>query len=474
MKLSLELSGLNYILYFINIFDIVVILIQNANIVNEGSVFKGSVWIDGERIKNVIPADYLLNKKKENLQKIATVIDASGLLLLPGIIDDQVHFREPGLTYKGDIYSESHAAVAGGITSFMDMPNTLPQTITVDTLNNKFNIAAKNSLANYSFFIGATNNNFEELSKLEANRAIAVKVFMGSSTGSMLVNNPLALDKLFSLSNRIIAVHCENESIIEINRLKYMKKFGYNLDITFHPKIRSAYACYSSLIEAIQFAKKHCSRLHLLHLSTACEIELLESKPLSGKKITAEVCVHHLWFSDKDYFRLGNYIKWNPSIKTIADREALRKALIDGKIDIVATDHSPHTMEEKKRSYFQAAAGAPMVQHALIVMLELYHQKIFTLPLIVEKMAHAPAQLFGLKDRGYIRNGYYADLVLVDPNFQWMVTKENLLYKCRWSPLEGEIFSSKILKTFVNGHLVYDDGQFNDSFCGKELYYKLQ
>ncbi|MDR2520611.1 MAG: dihydroorotase [Bacteroidales bacterium OttesenSCG-928-I14] len=444
------------------------ILIRNASIVNEGVIYRGSVLIEGERIKNVVP---ILKKqnRKENLKGVETVIDASNLFLFPGVIDGQVHFRDPGLTYKGDIYSESRAAVAGGVTSFIDMPNTIPQTITANTLNDKFKKAAKYSLANYSFFIGATNDNFEELIKLETSRAIAIKVFMGSSTGNMLVNNFESLDRIFSISNRIIAVHCENETIIQTNLMRYIKIFGENLDIAFHSKIRSAEACYVSLCEAIQFAKKYNSRLHLLHLSSAREIELLESKPLIEKQITAEVCIHHLWFSNKDYSRLGNSIKLNPSIKTIIDRNALRQALINGKIDVIATDHSPHTLGEKQGNYFQIASGAPMVQHSLVTMLELCNQNVFTLPLIVEKMSHAPAKLYGLKDRGYIRNGYYADLVLVDPNFRWMVSKKNLLYKCGWSPLEGEFFSNKVVKTFINGHLVYDNGKFDNSFSGKEL-----
>lgn len=446
------------------------ILIRNANIVNEDSVYKGSVLIEGERIKDIVSDCSSIEQwNKENLQNAMTIIDASGLLLMPGVIDGHVHFREPGLTHKGDINSESHAAVAGGITSFMDMPNTLPQTITVEALNNKFKKASKDSLSNYSFFIGATNDNFQELIRPEASRAIAIKIFMGSSTGKMLVDNPVALEKLFTLSDPIIAAHCENETIIQSNKAKYVKMFGECLETAFHPKIRSTEACYAASSEAVRLAKKYCSRLHLLHLSTAQEIELLVSKPLQEKRITAEVCVHHLWFSDKDYSRFGNYIKWNPSIKTFADREALRKALIDGKIDIIATDHSPHTWEEKQGGCLQAASGAPMVQHSLIIMLELCQQNVFTLPLIAEKMSHAPAQLFKLKDRGYIRNGYYADLVLVDPRYQWKVSKKNLLYKCRWSPLEGEIFSHKVVKTFVNGHLVYDNGWFDNSFRGKEL-----
>jgi dihydroorotase len=395
------------------------------------------------------------------------------------MIDDQVHFREPGLTHKGDIQSESRAAVAGGITSFMDMPNTIPQTTTVEALNDKFRRGPKESMANYSFFIGATNDNLDELKKKGAGRATAVKVFMGSSTGNMLVDNVDTLEKIFAEIRQIIAVHCESETIIRANKEKYIQAFGEDLDISFHPKIRSCEACYASSSEAVALAKKHDTRLHLFHLSTAKEMELLEASPhgIAGqarndkivKKITGEVCIHHLWFSEEDYARLGNRIKWNPAIKTKADRDALRQALIDGKLDVVATDHAPHTWEEKQGSCLKAASGGPMVQHALTVMLELCRQGVFTKELIVEKTAHAPAELFGIKDRGYIREGYYADLVLVDPNQSWTVTKDNLLYKCGWSPLEGQTFSHKIVQTFVNGKLVYDNGKFDEDFRGKEL-----
>ena len=443
------------------------ILIQNAEIINEGAVYKASVLIENERItaiyKEIIPQE-ILDK--------STKIDAEGLWLLPGVIDDQVHFREPGLTHKGDIFSESRAAVAGGTTSFMDMPNTIPQTTTVEALNEKFEQASKESLANYSFFIGATNDNLDELKKEGAKRAAAVKLFMGSSTGNMLVDNSTTLEHIFSEIQMIIATHCESEEIIQNNKEQYTKAFGDDLDISFHSKIRSSEACFASSSIAVELAKKHNSRLHLFHLSTEKEMELLEAKPLKEKKITGEVCVHHLWFSDEDYARLGNRIKWNPSIKTKSDRDALRQALIDGKIDVVATDHAPHTWDEKQGSCLKAASGGPMVQHALTVMLELHKQGVFSKELIVEKMAHAPAELFNLKERGYIREGYYADLVLVDPNHSWTVEKENLLYKCGWSPLEGEAFSHKVVKTFVNGHLVYDNGQLNEGFKGKELCYK--
>ena len=439
------------------------ILIQNALIINEGKRYKADLIIENERIKSI---QHPSINKNEDIQQ---VINAEGLWLLPGIIDDQVHFREPGLTHKGDIHSESRAAVAGGITSFMDMPNTVPQTVTIETLNEKFSLATQKSMANYSFFMGATNDNADELKKPEARRAAAIKVFMGSSTGKMLVDNPATLEKIFSESTQIIAAHCESETMIQANKEKYTHDFGENLDISFHPKIRSTEACYASSSQAVKLAEKHNSRLHLFHLSTKKELELLELKPLKDKRITSEVCVHHLWFSDEDYEVLGNRIKWNPAIKTKSDRDALRKALIEGKLDIVATDHAPHTWEEKQVSCLKAASGGPMVQHALVAMLELCRRGIFTPELIVEKMAHNPAELFGIKDRGYIREGYYADLVLVDPNQTWTVTKENLLYKCGWSPFEGQTFSHKVLKIFVNGHLVYDNGVFDENFRGKEL-----
>ncbi|GHT44539.1 dihydroorotase [Bacteroidia bacterium] len=447
------------------------ICIKNATIINEGKTCKASVWIDGERIVRVHGQGSKVEDSPPSTFHLppSTQINAEGLLLLPGIIDDQVHFREPGLTHKGDIHSESRAAVAGGITSFMEMPNTVPQTTTVEALDNKFERAAKDSLANYSFFMGATNDNWGELHKAGARRATAVKVFMGSSTGNMLVDNPAALEKLFAETDMIIAAHCESEEIIRANKAHYISQLGENLDVSFHPKIRSSEACYASSAQAVALAEKHCARLHLFHLSTAKEMEFLSAKPLADKRITSEVCVHHLWFSDADYARLGNRIKWNPAIKTAADRDALRQALIDGKIDIVATDHAPHSWDEKQGSCLTAASGGPMVQHALTVMLELCRQGVFTRELVVEKMCHNPAQLFGLQDRGYIREGYYADLVLVDPNHSWTVAADNLLYKCGWSPLEGTTFSHKVVKTFVNGTPVYDNGKFNEEFRGKEL-----
>ncbi len=441
------------------------ILIKNAGIINEGRQYKGSVLIDGQRIKAI----YNGSDIPEDATKSSQIIDAEGLLLLPGVIDDQVHFREPGLEHKADIHSESRAAVAGGVTSFMDMPNTNPQTTTVDALNAKFDRAAEVSLANYSFFIGATNDNLGELKKDGARRATAVKVFMGASTGNMLVDDHSTLEGIFSEVDMLIATHCESESIIKQNIARYTAEYGQDLDIFFHSKIRSEEACYASSSEAVALAEKYGSRLHLFHLSTAKELSLLCAKPLKEKKITGEVCVHHLWFTDEDYARLGNRIKWNPAIKTRNDRDALRQALIDGRLDVVATDHAPHLLSEKEGSCLKAASGGPMVQHSLIAMLEMSRRGIFTPELIVEKMSHAPAQLFRLKDRGYIREGYYADLVLVDPNANWTISQDNLYYKCGWSPLEGESFSNKVVKTFVNGHLVYDNGVFDEQYKGKEL-----
>ncbi len=440
------------------------ILIHNADIINEGKRFKASLLIHGDRIKTL----YTGTVPDEIIRK-SEIIDAEGLLLLPGVIDDQVHFREPGLTHKGDIHSESIAAVAGGVTSFMDMPNTNPQTTTVDALNEKFDRAAETSLANYTFFIGATNDNLAELRKEGARRAAAVKVFMGASTGNMLVDNRLTLERIFSEVDMIIATHCESESVIKQNIAYYTAKYGQDLDITFHSKIRNEEACYASSSEAVALADQYGARLHLFHLSTARELNLLSNSPLKDKKITGEVCIHHLWFTDEDYARLGNRIKWNPAVKTSEDREALRRALHDGRLDIVATDHAPHLLSEKEGSCLKAASGGPMVQHSLTAMLEMCRQGIFTPELVVEKMCHAPAELFRIKERGYIREGYYADLVLVDPDHPWTVDRSNILYKCGWSPLEGQTFSCKVMKTFVNGHLAYNQGSVDENCRGREL-----
>ncbi len=439
-------------------------LIRNAMIINEGRRFRASVLIKGEYIEAV----YEENVPDEILSK-SEIIDADDYYLLPGVIDDQVHFREPGLTHKGDMHSESRAAVAGGVTSFMDMPNTFPQTTSVDTLNWKFDRAAETSLANYSFFIGATNDNIDELKRIESQRAAAVKVFMGSSTGNMLVDEKSSLEKIFGEVDMLIAVHCESEAIIKSNIAHYTAMYGQELDIHFHSLIRSEEACYVSSSEAVDLATRFNSRLHLFHLSTAKELSLLEKKPLVKKKITGEVCVHHLWFCDEDYDRLGNLIKWNPSVKTKKDMLALRDGLKEGLLDVVATDHAPHLLSEKEGSCLKAASGGPMVQHSLVAMLELSRKDIFTLETIVEKMCHAPADLYHVKDRGYIREGYYADLVLVNPDKKWLVTPENILYKCRWSPMMGQAFTHAVAKTFVNGRLVYNDGVIDDSFRGMEL-----
>ncbi|MDR1632936.1 MAG: dihydroorotase [Dysgonamonadaceae bacterium] len=452
------------------------ILIKNALIINEGCRYKADVLVKGDRIEKIWVKGKG-QKTKENpspfafhLSPSTSIIDAEGLLLLPGLIDDQVHFREPGLTHKGDIHSESRAALAGGITSFIDMPNTLPQTVTVEALNEKFDVAARASMANYSFMIGGTNDNIDELKREGAKRAAAVKIFMGASTGNMLVDNPQSLERIFSEIDRIIVAHCESETVIAANKARYIAQHGEDLDITFHPKIRDVEACFESSAEAVRLAKKHNSRLHIFHLSTEKELSLLDCEDTTAqKRITAEVCIHHLWFTDEDYPEKGNLIKWNPAVKSRTDRDALRKALIEGKIDIIATDHAPHTLSEKEGSCLKAASGGPMVQHALVALLELCRQGVFTEELVVKKTAHAPAELFGIKDRGFIREGYYADLVLVNPNQPWTVDKENILYKCGWSPLEGTTFTHQVEKTFVNGRLVYDKGKFDEGFRGKEL-----
>jgi len=440
------------------------ILIKNATIINEGQRRQADVLIEGEKIKKIAPAS-----SHFTLHPSPDIIDATGLLLLPGIIDDQVHFREPGLTHKGDIHSESRAGIAGGVTSFIDMPNTVPQTVTIEALNNKFDIAAQKSMANYSFMIGATNNNIAELKRTGAERAIAVKVFMGASTGNMLVDNVSTLEQIFSEIDKIIVTHCESEAVIARNKAFYINKYGENLNVAFHPKIRDVESCYRSSAEAVELAEKHNSRLHLFHLSTEKELSLLSAKPLNIKRITAEVCIHHLWFADNDYSAKGNLIKWNPAVKSISDRDALRRAVIEGKIDVIATDHAPHTLAEKQGGALTAASGGPMIQHSLVAMLELCRQGLFTEELIVEKMSHAPATLFGIKNRGFVREGYFADLVLVNPDADWTVERSNILYKCGWSPMEGQHFSHQVEKTFVNGRMVYDNGIFDEEFRGKEI-----
>ena len=425
------------------------LLINKATIINEGESFIGSVLINGERISKVFRDDV----PEEMINACKRVIDARGLYLIPGVIDDQVHFRDPGLTQKGDILTESRSAVAGGVTSYMDMPNTNPQTITNDALLRKMEMATKKSAANFSFYLGATNDNITELRKVDKRYVCGVKIFMGASTGNMLVNNERALQQIFAEVDSLIATHCEKEEIIRENVDSFKKKFGEDVPIEYHPLIRSAEACYQSSGQAIELADKYGSRLHVLHLSTAREMSLFSNAPLEDKKITGEICVHHLWFTDRDYERLGSKIKWNPAIKTVEDREALRDALTKGKLDVVATDHAPHLLSEKVGGSLKAASGGPLVQHSLQVMLELVYKGLYTKEFVIDKMCHAPARLFGVKDRGYIREGFFADLVLIDPEKSYTVTKENILYKCGWSPFEGETFHNSICKTFVNGQI---------------------
>ncbi len=438
-------------------------LIKNANIVNEGTVFSGDILIEGEFIKRI--AESISPKSAD-----VNVVDAEGKYILPGAIDDQVHFREPGLTQKANIETESKAAIAGGITSFIEMPNTNPQTTTIEKLEEKFKIASKTSSANYSFMFGGTNDNLEEILKLESGQVAGLKLFLGSSTGNMLVDDPEVLEKIFKSTDMVISVHCEDEGTIKSNFKKYHDKYGDDIPIKYHPKIRSEEACYLSSSKAIELAKKTGARLHIFHLSTGKETELFSNKiPLKDKKITAEVCIHHLWFSDEDYEKKGMLIKWNPAVKTAKDREQLWEALLDDRIDVIATDHAPHTIKEKNNVYTSAPSGGPLVQHALPAMLEMYHRGKITLEKVVEKMCHNPAILFQVEKRGYIREGYYADLVMVDLNNPWTVNKDNILYKCGWSPFEGTTFKSRITHTFLNGSLVYQNSKFSKEKAAKRL-----
>ena len=398
------------------------------------------------------------------------IIDATGLLLIPGVIDDHVHFREPGLTHKGDIFSETHAAVAGGVTSFMDMPNTIPQTITLKDLEDKYRIGSERSLINYSFYIGATGNNLDEIVKADPYKVCGIKLFMGSSTGNMLVDNEKSLKELFRNATIPIAAHCEDEQIIKQNTETYRKKYGDEVPASLHSLIRSREACFKSTLHAVNLAKEFDARLHILHLSTADEMKLFNSEePLHMKRITSEACIHHLWFDDSDYEELGLMIKINPAIKTKFDRNALINGLNNDLIDVIATDHAPHAREEKSGNYFKSPSGAPMVQHSLAAMLDLWHRKVFSIEKIVEKMCHNPAILFNINKRGFIREGYKADLVLIDPEHTWSVSGNNILYKCGWSPLEGVTFRSKVVKTFVNGNLVYNYGLINEDYRGQRL-----
>ncbi len=431
------------------------ILIKNATIVNENKIFPGDVLLEDDVILKVASSISSDQAKR--------VIDVAGKYLIPGVIDDQVHFREPGLTHKGNIATESRAAVAGGITTYMEQPNTNPQTTTIKALEAKFEVARGASFANYSFLFGGTNDNLEELKKLDKNACSGVKLFLGSSTGNMLVDNEEVIEKIFKNTEMVISAHCEDEATIRANMAAYKDRYGDDIPIKCHPMIRSEEACYLSSSRAIALAEKTGARLHVFHVSTGKETQLFRNDiPLEEKKITAEVCIHHLWFSEEDYESKGTLIKWNPAVKTAVDREQLWQALLDDRIDVVATDHAPHTIEEKDNPYTTAPSGGPLVQHALPAMLENYHSGKIALERIVEKMCHNPAKLFQIKKRGFIREGYYADLAIVDLQDPWRVTKDNIAYKCGWSPFEGSSFKSRITHTFVNGHLAYENGKFSE------------
>ena len=438
-------------------------IIKDAKIVNEGKVFEGDILIENDIIKEI---DTSISVKSSD----TVIIDAEGKYVLPGMIDDQVHFREPGLTHKANIETESKAALAGGITSFIEMPNTKPQTTTVEKLEEKFAIAANTSYANYSFMFGGTNDNLDEILEVDAKNVAGLKLFLGSSTGNMLVDNPEVLEKIFSSTDMVISVHCEDEGTIRNNLAKYKEEYGDDIPMHLHPIIRSEEACYISSSRAIELAKKTGARLHVFHLSTGKETNLFTNKiPLKDKKINSEVCIHHLWFSDEDYQRKGSHIKWNPAVKTSRDRDQLLKALLDDRIDVIATDHAPHTIEEKSNPYTSAPSGGPLVQHALVALLEMHHQGKISIEKIVEKACHNPAILFDVEKRGYIKEGYYADLVIADLNNPWTVNKDNILYKCGWSPFEGNTFKSRITHTFVNGQLVYNNFKVLDVKAGKRL-----
>ena len=442
------------------------ILIKNAQIVNEGKIIQSDILIENNLISKIQP-----NISEEANQ----IIDASGKYLLPGVIDDQVHFREPGLTHKGDIESESRSAIAGGTTSFIEQPNTVPNAVTQELLADKYELARQKSFANYGFMMGGTNDNLEEVLKTNPRNVPGIKLFLGSSTGNMLVDNPETLENIFSNTKMLIAVHCEDEATIRANTQKYLDEYGEDIPVKFHHLIRSEEACYKSSSKAIELAKKTGARLHVFHLSTAIETGLFRNDiPLKDKKITAEVCVHHLTFTNEDYDTKGGLIKWNPAVKTQKDKDGLWEALLDDRIDVIATDHAPHTWEEKQNVYTKCPSGAPLVQHSLVVMLENYKNGKISLERIVEKMAHNPAILFRIEKRGFIREGYKADLVLVDLNQNWTVEKENILYKCGWSPLEGTEFHSKVTHTFVNGNLVYENGKITQEKFGERLLFEVE
>ena len=441
-------------------------LIKNAKIVNEGVIFEGDVLIENEYIKEI--AESISLKSSD-----VTVIDAEGNYLLPGVIDDQVHFREPGLTHKGNIESESRAAVAGGITSFIEQPNTVPNAVTQELLEDKYVIASETSYANYSFMMGGTNDNLEEILKTNPQNVAGIKLFLGSSTGNMLVDNQEVLERIFSSTKMLIAVHCEDEGTIKANLEKYKEEFGDDIPMNKHHLIRSEEACYISSSKAIELAKKTGARLHVFHLSTAKEMELFTNKiPLEEKQITAEVCLHHLWFTDKDYDTKGAFIKWNPAVKTEDDKNALWKALLNDTIDVIATDHAPHTIEEKQNKYLNCPSGGPLVQHALVAMFENHLNGKISVEKLVEKMCHNPAKIFKIEKRGFLKEGYFADLVIVNTHQPWVVNKDNILYKCGWSPFEGTNFKSRVIHTFVNGNLVYTNGKVKNLKAGKRLLFE--
>jgi dihydroorotase len=444
------------------------ILIHNALIINEGRSFIGSVLVEGNRIhkifESVVPEEILRSSK---------LVDAEGKWLIPGVIDDHVHFRDPGLTHKADLTTESLAALAGGVTSFMDMPNTVPQTTTIQDWESKMELAASKSFANYAFYLGATNDNLSELCKADFSRVCGVKVFMGSSTGNMLVGLQKSLEGIFSSVSGIVAVHAESESIIQANKAKYIEEIGGDLPLNFHPLIRSAEACYASSSTAVELASRFGTRLHLLHISTAKELCLFEDKPLSEKKITAEVCVSHLWFDESDYEHYGNTIKCNPAIKSLQDKEALRSAIAGNLLDVIATDHAPHLWSEKQGDCLTAASGSPSIQFSLPLMLELVLKGVFSREKMVEKMCHAPASLYRIKNRGYIREGYYADIVLINPDDPWTLTGTRILSKCAWSPFEGQRFKTSVYQTYLNGKLVYNDGKVYHTKASKPLQFEV-
>ena len=438
-------------------------LIKNARIVNEGSIFEGDVLIENEIIRQI--AENISAKSSECI-----IIDAEGSFLIPGVIDDQVHFREPGLTHKGDIASESKAAVAGGITSYIEQPNTVPNAVTQELLEDKYQIASKTSHANYSFMMGGTNDNLEEVLKTNPKNVAGIKLFLGSSTGNMLVDNQDVLEKIFSSTKMLIAVHCEDEATIKANLEKFVEQYGEDIPVNAHHLIRSEEACYISSSKAIELAKKTGARLHVFHISTAKELDLFTNKiPLEKKQITAEVCIHHLWFTDANYETKGSLIKWNPAVKTQKDKDALWKALLDDRIDVIATDHAPHTLEEKSNPYTTCPSGGPLVQHALVAMMENYSKGKISMEKIVEKMCHNPAKIFKIENRGFIKEGYFADLVIVNPHMPWNVKKENIIAKCGWSPFEGINFKSRVTHTFVNGKLAYSNGKVKDIIAGQRL-----